>query len=205
MKAEGGRQKAESGRPRVTWSIRRLAVILLYAAFSVDHSAGAAAAAASPDDVFRSISDNAGPRGESGHATALLLCAAGGLILLLLLGTRARRQAAAPQALNHSRKLMREVMKAVPLRRAELKQLRLLADSCAAGGADGNGGGSAGARGEPVQSPLTLLLCPSLLARALKNRPPKVDRAVIARIVRKMNLAPQEQAPSRAAGAGNVA
>jgi hypothetical protein len=29
-----------------------------------------------------------------------------------------------------------------------------------------------------------------VLARALKNRPAKVDRAVIARIVRKMDLAP---------------
>lgn len=141
-----------------------------------------ALAAPSPEDVFRSVSDSAAQRQQGGHATALLLCGAGGLILLLLLGTRARRQQAAPQPLNHSRKLMREVMKAVPLRRGELKQLRLLAEVPAIAG-DGHGGG------EAIQSPLTLLLCPSVLARAMKRRPSKVDRAVIARIVRKMDLA----------------
>jgi hypothetical protein len=145
-------------------------------------TATAALAAASPEDVFRSISEDSGRPEAGGHATALLLCAAGGLILLLLLATRAGRRAAAPQPLNHSRKLMREVLRSVPLRRAELKQLRLIAD--AAGTAPG---------GEPVQSPLTLLLCPSVLARALKNGPAKVDRAVIARVVKKMNLVPQSQ------------
>ena len=132
--------------------------------------------------MFRSISEDSSRPQAGGNATALLLCTAGGLILLLLLGTRAGRRAAAPQPLNHPRKLIREVLKAVPLRRAELKQLRLLAD--AAGSGPGAGGGA-------VQSPLTLLLCPSVLARALKNGPAKVDRAVIARIVRKMDLAPQ--------------
>jgi hypothetical protein len=144
-------------------------------------AAEAAAAPPSPEDVFRSISGDTGRgRDERGHATALLLCAAGGLILLLLLGTRRARTRAAPQPLNNSRKLMREVVKAVPLRRVELKQLRLLAD---ASGRDPGGSGT------PVQSPLTLLLCPSVLARAMQNRPAKVDRAVVARIMRKMDFA----------------
>ena len=143
-----------------------------------------ASAAPTQEDVFRSISNNVGPKpGEGGKGLAMLLCGAGGLILLVLLaGSRARRQAV-PQPLNHSRKLMREVMKAVPLRRGEVRQLKLLADSATVDG------------GEPVESPLTLLLCPSVLARALKHRPAKVDRAVIARVVRKMGLGqPQAQA-----------
>jgi hypothetical protein len=99
-----------------------------------------------------------------------------------VLGSRAKRQAV-PQPLNHSRKLMREVMKAVPLRRGEVRQLKLLADAATVDG------------GEPVESPLTLLLCPSVLARAMKSRPAKVDRAVIARVVRKMGLGqPRAQA-----------
>ena len=138
-----------------------------------------ASAAPTQEDVFRSISDNVGPQtGKGGKGLAMLLCGAGGLILLVLLaGSRARRQAV-PQPLNHTRKLMREVMKAVPLRRGEIKHLKLLAD---AAGADGGAG--------PVESPLTLLLCPSVLARALKTRPAKVDRMVIARVVKKMGLA----------------
>ena len=39
---------------------------------------------------------------------------------------------------------------------------------------------------EPVESPLTFLLCPSVLAKTLKSRPAKVDRAVLAQVVRKM-------------------
>ena len=61
-------------------------------------------------------------------------------------------------------------MKTVPLKPKELKQLKLLVEE----------------GGEPVQSPLTLLLCPSVLARAVKNRPRNVDRAVVAQIVRKL-------------------
>ena len=168
------------GRVRATPAL----VFYLASGFWLLASSAPALAAPSPEDVFRSVSDNVSQRTDGGRATAILLCAAGGLILLLLLGTRARRQKAAPQPLNHSRKLMREVMRSVPLRRAELKQLRLLAE------APGAVGASDGAViGSPVQSPLTLLICPSVLARALNSRPPKVDRAVIARIVRKMDLA----------------
>ncbi len=117
-----------------------------------------ALAAPTQEDVFRSISDNVSQRpGEGGKGLAVVLCGAGGLVLLVLvLGSRARRQAV-PQALNNPRKLIREVMKAVPLRRGEVRHLKLLAD---AAGTEG---------GEPVESPLTLLLCPSVLARALQR------------------------------------
>jgi hypothetical protein len=163
---------------RVWYQRPLIAALLCFSSF-VLHPSSLLVAAPTQEDVFRSISNNVGPKpGEGGKGLAVLLCGAGGLILLVLLaGSRARRQAV-PQPLNHSRKLMREVMKAVPLRRGEIKQLKLLAD---AAGADGGAG--------PVESPLTLLLCPSVLARALKNRPSKVDRAVIARVVKRMGLA----------------
>lgn len=187
MIADCGLRIADSNTrctPSRMWSV---ALVLCSFALITHHSASPAEAAPSAEDIFRSVADDGRGRGQDrGHATALLMCGAGGLILLLLLGTRRAKRQAAPQPLNHSRKLMREMMKAVPLRRAELKQLKLLAEASASGG-----GGDA--LGEPVHSPLTLLLCPSVLARALKNRPPKVDRAVIARIVRKMDLAPRSR------------
>ena len=185
MNAERRMMNAERRKRSALPAGGRVARILLYSAFCILHSAFPAYAAPTQEDVFRSIADNVGQQpGESGNGLAVLLCAAGGLVLLVVvLGSRARRQAVS-QPLNHPRKLMREVMKAVPLRRGEVKHLRLLADAAAADG------------GEPVESPLTLLLCPSVLARALKNRPAKVDRSVIANVVRKMGLA-QGQAEAR--------
>jgi hypothetical protein len=58
-----------------------------------------------------------------------------------------------------------------------LKQLKLLADETKKDGSP-----------EAIDSPLTLLLCPSLLARTMKDRPPKVDRVVMAQLVKKMGL-----------------
>ena len=173
MKSKVRSQKSK-GVGGLAWCL-----VFTFACLLLTFDLSTASAAPTQEDVFRSISNNVGPKpGEGGKGLAMLLCGAGGLILLVLLaGSRARRQAV-PQPLNHSRKLMREVMKAVPLRRGEVKQLKLLAD---AAGADGGAG--------PVESPLTLLLCPSVLARALKSRPAKVDRAVIARVVKKMGLA----------------
>jgi hypothetical protein len=86
-----------------------------------------------------------------------------------------------PQAVHHPGRLIREVLKAVPLKPKEVKQLKLLAEASrrlhAAGGNE-----------EGVEYPLTLILCPSVLARTLKQQPANIDRAVIAGIVRKMGV-----------------
>ena len=134
-----------------------------------------ALAAPSQEDVFGSIRQNVGQRSQdSGKGMAILAGGAGALIMVLLVGSKLRRRQSAPKPVNHSGRLLREVMKTVPLKPRELKQLKLLAEESRRDGA------------EPVESPLTLLLCPSVLARTLKGRPSKVDRAVLAQVVRKM-------------------
>ena len=160
------------GRRRRT--IARAAVLILATGFWILDSSPASAAP-SQQDVFRSIQQNVGKQTEdSGKGLALLAAGTGALILVILIGSRVRRRQSAPKSVNHAGKLMREVMKTVPLKPKELKQLKLLAEESRREGAD------------PVESPLTFLLCPSVLAKSMKSRPAKVDRAVIAQVVRKM-------------------
>ena len=61
---------------------------------------------------------------------------------------------------------MKEVLRTVPLKPAELKQLKVLAEQ------------SRAAQG--IQSPLTLVLCPSVLARAAQEKSTKANRKVVA-------------------------
>lgn len=68
---------------------------------------------------------------------------------------------------------MHEVLKTLPLKRAEIRQLKTLAQEARPGAAR-------------VESPLTLLLCPSLLGAAAKERRGKVDLPVVAGLVKKL-------------------
>jgi hypothetical protein len=70
----------------------------------------------------------------------------------------------------------------VPLKPKEIKQLKLLCEASRRRQEED------GAREEGVENPLTLILCPSVLARTLKDRPANVDRAVVAGLVRKMGV-----------------
>lgn len=170
---ERGMQNADRRRRRA-----RLVALVLYSAFIIHHSAFPTSAAPSQEEVFRSIQQNVGRQTEDGgKGLGLLLGGAGALMMVLLVGSKIRRRQATPRVFDHPGRLMREIMKTVPLKPKELKQLKQLADESA----------------EPVQSPLTLLLCPSVLARALKNGPVRVDRAVLAQVVRKMNAEVRSQ------------
>jgi hypothetical protein len=133
-------------------------------------------AAPSQDDVFKKIQQSVGEREEVDMRPVLWLAGGGGAVgLLLYLLSQKRQKVEAPKSLNHGGKLLREVMKEVPLTAAELRQLKLLADSVQQ------------QTGEPA-TPLTLLLCPSLLAKGLQAKPARLDRAAIAQVVRKMQL-----------------
>jgi hypothetical protein len=94
-------------------------------------------------------------------------------VLLAWLSRRSQRKVVGATH-NHPARLLREVTKAVGLKRAEVRQLKLLAEACA-----DNAGES--------PSPLTLLLCPSLLAKAVARNPTKLDRQVLAGIVRQLS------------------
>jgi hypothetical protein len=162
---------------------RRWTVFVLATGFWILNSRAFATPSAS--EVFKSIQQNVGGQTEedsaSGKGLAIVLAGAAGLILLMLVGSKLRARRAAPQAVHHPGKLMREVLKAVPLKPKEVKQLKLLAEAS-------RRLHEAGGEQPGVEHPLTLILCPSVLARTLKDRPANVDRAVIAGIVRKMGV-----------------
>lgn len=108
-------------------------------------------AAPTQEDVFRSIHHNVTTGPESGKLIAVLFGGAAVAILLVLFSHRAKRQAA-PKALNHQGKLLKEMQKSLSLKSAEVKRLKALAEQ------------------KQCSSPLTLLLCPSLLPRPARKR-----------------------------------
>lgn len=160
----------ETSASEVSPLIRALAIIAVpLLLFAAD-----ARAELSQDAVFRSIEDNVSDSGDS-RVLILVLCVMAALILLLALFGRRSQRRAVPKALNNQAKLLREVLKGLPLRSSELKQLKLL---CAA---------ARTADGEPLESALTLLLCPSVLARSLEGgAPPRANRKIVVQLWRKL-------------------
>jgi hypothetical protein len=108
-------------------------------------------AAPTQEEVFRSIHKNVTTGPESGKLIAVLFGGAAVAILLVLFSQRAKRQAAL-KALNHQGKLLKEIQKSLPLRNAQVKRLKTLAEQ------------------KQCSSPLTLLLCPSLLSRTARGK-----------------------------------
>jgi len=131
-------------------------------------------AAPTQEDVFRSIQNSVDEPSSSGKVLPFLMAGAA-VIILLALFTQRRNREFSPKPLNHQGKLLKEVLKTVPLRSAEVKQLKMLAES------------NRGAVTGPI-SPLTLLLCPSLLATSIRNRPLKGDPKVLAQLAKRVGI-----------------
>lgn len=121
------------------------------------------------EDVLQSTHESMQDSPDSGHILALVMGIAAVVLVLLVVHHR-RRSEARPKALNHAGKLLKEVLKSLPLRGGEVRQLKGLAEQ------------------EGCSSPLVLILCPSVLIKAIKNRPAKGDRKVLGRLVRKVGL-----------------
>ena len=158
---------------------RRLFALLLATGYWLLASSPASARP-TQEDVFRSIKENVGESKTDYSKLLPYLVAGAGFVVLLALLSQRRREETAPKALNHQGKLLKEVLKSVPLRAAEVKQLRILAEEV---------------RDEPLESPLTLLLCPSLLAEAIQSRQAsgnkgkgKLDRQAVLDVARKAGL-----------------
>lgn len=129
--------------------------------------AGVARAAPSQEDVFRSIQQNLSEPSDPSKVLSLVLAAVALLLMLVVLSYRRKREVA-PRTLNHPGKLLKEVSRAVNLRPAELRQLKSLAED------------------QQLSSPLTLLLCPSVLARAVRQKPQRVDARLVSSVMRKL-------------------
>ena len=133
-----------------------------------------ASAQPTQEEVLKSIGDNVGQPVDSRHFVAALAGIAG-VVLLLVVAGRWRTRESRPRGLNHHGRLMKEVLRHVPLKRAEVTQIKALAAAARPGGRD-----------ERVASPLTLLVCPSLLAEAAKQTRGKADLPVVAGLVKKL-------------------
>ncbi len=133
---------------------RRAVFVFLCSSFIIPRSSFTFATP-TQDEVLRSIGDNVGETVDPSKLLAVVFCVAAVVVLVALLSYR-RKRVAAPKVLNHPGRLLKEVSKSVNLRPAEIKRLKLLAES------------------EQLSSPLVLLLCPSLLAKAMKKQSSKL-------------------------------
>jgi hypothetical protein len=127
-----------------------------------------AAAQLRQEDVFKSISENVS---GSGDPTPFYAMAAIGLAIVVVLSVAnafMKRQAR-PRVVNHRGKLVKEVLRRVPLRSGEVKQLKVMAAE------------------QGCESPLTLVLCPSLLAKGIQEKG-KADKRVVMGVARKMGI-----------------
>lgn len=131
-------------------------LLLLTCAFCILTSAIPALASPTQEEVFKSINENVGESVDGTKVLAIAAAAAGITIILVLFNRRQTRQAV-PTALNHQGKLLRELMKTAGLKPAEARQLKVLAEQAAAAG-------------EPVESAVTLLLCPSLMKKVKESQ-----------------------------------
>jgi hypothetical protein len=179
METEDQMQKTGDRRPKTERGSRagqRLAAFILTSVFCL-LSSRALDAAPTQNDVFKSIQDNVSHQTDLNSTPVILLVLGGALVLALLVyfSRREQKVASAPSTLNHPGKLAKEVLKAVPLKPAEMKQLKLLADTLES------------ETGESID-PLTLLLCPSLLAKGVKANPSRLDRKAVAQVVRRLRL-----------------
>ena len=161
MSDERGTMNEEKTGSRSRW--------IFVAIFCLSFIVHASSLLATPtqEEVFKSINENVGEATDPGKFMALIFGAAGVVILLVLFSQRRKRDVS-PRSLNHQGKLLKEVVKRVNLKPSEVRQLKLLAEE------------------QQVSSPLTLLLCPSVLAKAVKHQSGKVDTRVIAQVARKM-------------------
>ena len=155
-----------------------LAAFLLHSTFIVQHPAFLPPLAdATQEEVLRSIGKNVSESGDSGRVLGVLAGVAGVIVLMVVVGQRRGGAAGAgPKPLHSHARLMKEVLRTVPLKPAELKQLKLLLQESRARGGDG-----------PIpESPLTLVLCPSVLLKTAQARSEKVNRKVVAGLARKL-------------------
>ena len=160
MKDEGARMKGQAlRRPR------RSATLSAVICFSSIMSSFPASAAPTQEDVLRSIGQHIDQQRGDPSKLLALLAAAGGLAILLVVFSHRRKREVSHKPLRHHGKLLKEVCKAIPLKPAELRQLKTLAED------------------QNMASPLSLLLCPSLLERAADAR---TDRGIIAGVVHKL-------------------
>jgi hypothetical protein len=120
-------------------------------------------------DVFKSISHNVGGQQSDPRLFYVVAAMTAAFVLLMVIVNAIKRRAAIPRAVNHQGKLLREMLKRLPLRKGEVRQLKLMAAE------------------QGCDSPLTLVLCPSLLAKGMSEKG-KADKRVLLGVAKKMGM-----------------
>jgi hypothetical protein len=167
MKAEEAKSEGRSQKAEVSSFILHSSSLVLLASSFILHPSSFVAAAPRQEDVFRGIQD--GLHDQTDPTTVLaVVCAVVGIVILLIVINRWRQREVSPKAVNHQGKLTKELQKQMSLKPAEVRQLKALAE------------------GTPVENPLALLLCPSLLVKAAKENPEKLDRKVVGGMLKRM-------------------
>lgn len=123
------------------------------------------------DEAFkRSLQESIDKTVDPSKFIAFAAAVLGSIILLALIskwrGKRPRQ--AGPKTINSPGKLIREICKNVNLKPAEVKQLKSLSEQ------------------QKISNPLVLLLCPSVLGKAVKENQKKLDRAVLGGLAKKI-------------------
>ncbi len=126
------------------------------------------------EEVFKAIQEQVSdPSGLSPRVWAVILMVVAVVMILIWWNTRPRSPKQS-KTINHSRKLIRQMSRELGLAKVEVKQLRLLADI------------HRRTTGEQVGNPLTLLLCPSVLTKAVAAADASLDRQVVARMAKRL-------------------
>ena len=129
-------------------------------------------ARASPtqEEVFKSISENVGQKTDSSRFLAGAAAVVAAAILVAVFSKRKDR-VEKPKSSNHPGKLLKEVVRATSLRPAEVRYLKTLAER------------------ESIASPLTFVLCPSVLIKAARTSTARTEKKVLVQLTRKMGIA----------------
>jgi hypothetical protein len=111
------------------------------------------------EDVFKSTKESMSQEAGPERLIALGLGAAAVVVLLVFLQYRRKAESMA-KPMNNQHRLVREMTRTLALKEGEMRQLKQLADE------------------QSCSSPLVLLMCPSLLAKALANKSADQKKAI---------------------------
>ncbi|MGD1275850.1 MAG: hypothetical protein ABR964_01340 [Tepidisphaeraceae bacterium] len=125
------------------------------------------AVALTQEEVLQSINQHVGSTVDLSKYVPYLVLALAALLLVVWY-TRRTQPRLVTKPLHHRGKLLREIARKLHLDAAQIKMLKILAQE------------------QRVSSPLTLLLCPSLLGKAIHTRNPRVDRVVLSEVVHRL-------------------
>ena len=118
-----------------------------------------AAKAVKLEDVFKSTKENMSQEAGPERLVALAIGAVAIVVLLVFLQYRRKAESMA-KPLNNQHRLIKEMTRTLALKDAEMRQLQDLADE------------------QSCSSPLVLLMCPSLIAKALANKSADQKKAI---------------------------